>query len=308
MIASDSILPLSIFTLLILAFLLLDLFVIHSKSKAMSMKEALLWCAFWECLTLLFAAYVFYSRGWPSTLDFYTGYLIEKSLSMDNLFVFALIFRYFQTPKEAMHHVLFLGFLGAMVMRAILIIIGIELISKFHWLIYILGIFLIYTGIRLYFEKDKEIHPEKNVVLNLYYRFFPVKNDYKTDQFFVLENGRYIATPLFVTVLMVETVDLVFALDSIPAILAITLDPFIVYTSNIFAILGLRSLFFVISHLLTAFHYFHHGLAFILVFIGFKMVISGYVHIPTMMALGVVVCVLATSIAASVLIKPKERF
>lgn len=264
------------------------------------MKKAIGYCCFWEVLTFLFAFYIYFSRGWHATLDFYTGYLIEKTLSMDNLFVFALIFKYFQTPQAAKPRVLFWGVLGAMLLRALLIILGINLISRFHWMIYILGAFLIYTGIHLFFEKDKEIHPEKNLMLKLFYRFFPVKLDYNTHSFFIYEGTRWLATPLFITLIMIETIDLIFALDSIPAILAITLDPFIVYTSNIFAILGLRSLFFVISHLMTAFHYLHYGLALILIFIGAKMLVSGYIIIPTLVALGLVLLVLLLSIAASI--------
>ncbi len=304
----EALLPWVLFNAFVLLMLGLDLFVFHSRARAVSLKEALYWCLFWECLALSFNGYIYYARGLEDALNFFTGYLIEKSLSMDNLFVFILIFKYFQTPKKAMHKVLFWGVLGAMLMRALFIVLGIALISRFHSLIYLLGAFLVYTGIHLWRQHDKEIHPENNPVLKLFYRFFPVTKEYVGEQFFVRKAAVTLATPLFVTLLMIETIDIIFALDSIPAILAITTDPFIVYTSNIFAVLGLRSLYFVLSHMMELFHYLHHGLALILLFIGLKMLLSDVVHLQTVVALGFVLIVLLGCVFASILFPIKSKF
>lgn len=290
------------FNLFVLVMLGIDLLV-HKNS--MSMKQAIAWSAFWIFLALLFNVYIYYTRGLPDALNFFTGYLIEKSLSVDNLFVFVLIFNYFQTPPQAMHKVLFWGVFGAMVMRGIFIALGIVLISRFHWLIYVMGLFLIYTGIKLWSEEEKELHLENNPVLKFLYRFLPITKNYEGDRFLVKKDAKTYATPLLVTLVTIEMVDVIFALDSIPAILAITFDPFIVYTSNIFAILGLRSLYFVLSHMMGAFHYLHYGLAFILIFIGVKMLVGGFMHIPTWLALGVIFVALLGSVIAS-LANPKK--
>lgn len=291
------------FNLFVLLMLGIDL-IVHKN--AMSMKQAIAWSGFWIFLALLFNVYIYYTRGWPDALNFFTGYLIEKSLSMDNLFVFVLIFKYFKTPPQAMHKVLFWGVLGAMLMRGIFIALGIVLISNFHWLIYIMGLFLIYTGIKLWSEEEKEIHPENNPALKFLYRFLPVSKSYEGDRFLVKKDSKTYATPLLVTLITIETVDVIFALDSIPAILAITYDPYIVYTSNIFAILGLRSLYFVLEHMMGAFHYLHYGLAFILIFIGAKMLAGAFYDIPTWLALGVVFAALIISVAASILYPVKD--
>lgn len=279
--------------------LALDLFVFHSKGRLVSIKEATLWSLVWIALAFLFAAYIYFSRGPSDALNFLTGYLIEKSLSIDNLFVFIIIFKYFHTPPQAMHKVLFWGILGALLMRALFIALGIALIVRFHWLVYPMGLFLIYTGIKLWKEKEKEIHLERNPILKFFYRFFPVSKEHYGDCFFVREGLRYVATPLFVTLLTIEMVDIIFAIDSIPAILAITYDPFIVYTSNIFAILGMRSLYFVLSHMMGLFHYLHYGLALILVFVGIKMVVGGMVPIPPYLSLTFIFAVLFGCIVAS---------
>lgn len=291
------------FHLFVFVMLGIDLLV-HKNS--ISIKQAISWSGFWILLALFFNGYIYYARGWTDALNFFTGYLIEKSLSVDNLFVFVLIFKYFQTPPQAMHKILFWGVFGAMLMRGLFIALGIVLISQFHWLIYLMGIFLIYTGIKLWSEEEKEINPENNPVIKFLYRILPVTKSYEGNKFLVKKEAKTYATPLLVTLVTIETVDVIFALDSIPAILAITFDPFIVYTSNIFAILGLRSLYFVLSHIMEAFHHLHYGLAFILVFIGAKMLASGFMPIPTWFALGVVFAALFLSVAASILYPAKD--
>jgi tellurite resistance protein TerC len=240
------------------------------------------------------------------TLEFITGYLIEESLSVDNLFVFLLIFRYFKVPKLHQHKVLFWGIVGALVMRGIFIAAGVALINKFHFIIYIFGAFLIYTGYKLFRQEEMEIHPERNPVLKVFRKYMPVTKDYEGGKFFVQRDSRWFATPLAVVLVVVETTDVLFAADSIPAILAITRDPFIVYTSNVFAILGLRSLYFGLAGMMEIFHYLHYGLAVILAFIGVKMVLSEVFKIPIGIALGVVAAVLAVSMLASVFSKKKK--
>ena len=264
------------FNLFVLLMLALDLGVFHRKSHIVRFKEAILWSIFWIVLALIFNAGIFYFQGSQRALEFLTGYLIEKSLSVDNIFIFLLIFSYFRVPDIYQHKVLFWGILGALIMRAIFIFAGVSLIHKFHWIIYIFGIFLILTGIKMALQKEKEIHPERNPVLRLFQKMMPVTKDYIKDKFFVHQEGRYHATPLFVSLLFVETTDLIFAVDSIPAILAITQDTFIVYTSNVFAILGLRSLYFALAGFMKLFHYLHYGLSAILIFVGIKMIISDF--------------------------------
>ena len=297
----DSVIPLLLFVVFIGLMLLLDLFVFHKKSHIIGMKEAAYWSLFWITLSLLFTLVVYQIRGPEGALSYLTGYIIEKSLSVDNLFVFILIFDYFQTPKRALHKVLFWGVIGAIVMRGLFISLGIVLISTFHWIIYLFGIILVVSGIKLWFEKDKKIDPSKNPVLKFIKKFIPMTDDYEGDQFFLIREGRKYATPLFAVLIMIETSDLIFAVDSIPAILAITYDPFIVFTSNIFAILGLRSLYFVLSHLMGLFHYLHYGLSFILIFIGAKMLLADFITIPTIIALSVVFLTLGISILASLI-------
>lgn len=288
-----------LFGIVILAMLVLDLFVFHRKGKEITTKNALLWSFFWIGLALLFGVYVYFARGKEDALNFLTGYLIEESLSLDNLFVFLLIFDYFNTPKAAYHKVLFWGIFGAIVMRAILIASGLSLIQNFHWVIYPLGGFLIYTGFKFWFSKDTKIEPENNFVLKLFRSYFPVHPTYVGDQLFVKIDKRTIATPLFVVLLCIETTDLIFAVDSIPAILAITYDPFIVYTSNIFALLGLRTLFFALAGCMKLFHYLHYGLACILMLIGFKMILSAWLTLPIFLILGLVLTILLGSVLLS---------
>jgi tellurite resistance protein TerC len=289
----------------ILVMLAIDLF-IHRDAKDITMKEATVWSVFWISLALLFNVYLYYARGYGDAVDFLTGYLIEKSLSVDNLFVFLLIFKYFETPKSSLHKVLFWGVLGAIVMRALFIWLGIALITHFHWIIYVFGAFLVFTGIKLAIEKDKKLDPEKNIVLRLCHRLFRFVKTYENHNFFVVRNTKTYATPLLLVLVAIETTDLIFAVDSIPAILAITTDPFIVYTSNIFAILGLRSLYFVLSHVMGLFHYLHYALSFILTFIGVKMLITDIIKIPTVWTLGIVFTVLLISVIASIWF-PEDR-
>ena len=287
------------FALLVVAMLALDLGVFHRKSHAVGMREAMTWSGVWVALALLFNAGVWHWRGSEKGLEFLTGYLVELSLSVDNLFVFLLIFAYFKVPGQYQHKVLFWGVLGALVMRAVFIGAGVTLMQKFHWVIYLFGAVLVVSGLRMAFGKDKEVHPEKNPVLRIFRRFMPVTREYHGGGFFVAQGTRWLATPLFIVLLMVETTDLVFAVDSVPAVLAITTDPFIVYTSNVFAILGLRSMFFALAGVMQLFRYLHYGLAAVLVFVGAKMLVSGLYQIPTVVSLVVIVGLLAVAVVGS---------
>lgn len=294
-----------LFNVFVLGMLALDLGVFHRHAHEVKIKEALAWSGVWIGTALLFNAGVWFWRGGEDGLAFLTGYLIEKALSVDNVFVFVLIFSAFGVPAVYQHRVLFWGILGALVMRAILIALGVTLIHRFHWIIYVFGAFLVFTGIKMALEKDKEIHPERNVVLLFFRRVLPVTNAYHGQKFLVREEGKWYATPLLVVLLLVETTDLIFAVDSIPAILAITQDGFIVYTSNVFAILGLRALYFALAGVVQMFHYLHYGLSTILVFVGVKMLIVDFVKIPVGVSLGAVALILAASVVAS-LVWPKS--
>jgi len=294
------------FVLFIIAMLILDLKVLQRRSHVMPVKEALLWVAFWVSLALIFNVGIYFYFGMDSALEFLTGYLVEYSLSVDNIFVFALIFSYFGIPSEYRHKALLWGILGAIVMRAIFILAGVAMINRLHWIIYVFGAFLVYIGIKIAFEKDREMDPGKNPILRLVKRFLPVTESYEGGRFFVRRAGRLFATPMLIVVIVIETTDVIFAVDSIPAILSITLNPFIVYTSNIFAILGLRALYFALAGIMDLFHYLNYGLAAILVFVGVKMLISDYYKIPVAGALGFIVLVLATSIVASIMFPKKD--
>jgi len=288
------------FNLFVLLMLAVDLGVFHRREHVVTVREALAWTAVWVALALIFNVVLYFWRGPETALEFLTGYVIEKSLSLDNIFVFLLIFTYFGVSPVHQHRVLFWGILGALVMRAAFIAAGVGLIQRFHWVIYVFGGFLIITGIKMAVQKDREVHPERNPVLKLFKRFFPVSARYEGGRFFVKENGQRLATPLFIVLLVVETTDVIFAVDSIPAILAITLDPFIVYTSNVFAILGLRALYFALAGVMRMFHYLHYGLSLVLVFVGIKMVIADFYKIPIVVALGVVALTIVVSILASI--------
>ncbi len=285
--------------------LVLDLTVFHRSAHVIKFKEAIWWSVFWISLAAVFAVIVYYWRGKPTSLEFVTGYLIEESLSVDNLFVFLLIFKYFHVPSHFQHKVLFWGIIGALVMRFVFIFAGVTLINRFNWINYIFGAFLVYTGFKLFRQTESEVHPDQNPILRAFRKFVPVTKDYVGGKFFVRQRGLY-ATPLFLVLLVIETTDVVFAADSIPAVLAITRDPFIVYTSNVFAILGLRSLYFALAGMMELFHYLHYGLAVILSFIGMKMLLSNYYHLPTSVALGVVGGVLALSVIASLAFPKKS--
>ncbi|MDX1953654.1 MAG: TerC family protein [Verrucomicrobiota bacterium] len=294
------------FNVFVLAMLALDLGVFHRKSHVVSFKESMVWSGVWIALALVFNAGIWYYSGNQKALEFFTGYVIEKSLSVDNIFVFALLFSYFAVPREYQHKVLFWGILGALVMRAIMIGVGAVLISKFAWIIYVFGAFLILTGLKMVLKKEEEIHPENNPLVRWFKRWFPVTKDYRGDRFFVRENGVLMATPLFVVLLCVEFTDLVFAVDSIPAIFAVTTDSFIVYTSNVFAILGLRSLYFALSGMMHQFHYLKVGLGVVLVFVGTKMLLAHTAYkIDTLLSLGVVGLILAVSVVASLMLPRK---
>jgi tellurite resistance protein TerC len=290
------------FNAFILAMLALDLGVFHRKSHEVSVKEATIWSAVWIALAMTFNAGLWFFRGPEAGIQFFTGYLIEKSLSVDNIFVIALIFGFFAVPKAYQHRVLFWGILGALVMRAIFILAGAALLARFHWIIYLFGAFLLFTGIRMALHRNEEIHPEHNPVLKLVRRLVPVTNDYHEGHFFVRDarnTGKLMATPLFLVLVLVETTDLIFAVDSIPAIFAVTEDPFLVYTSNIFAILGLRSLYFVLAGVMDKFVYLKLGLSAILVFVGGKMLLTEVYKVPATVSLLVVASLLAVAVVAS---------
>jgi tellurite resistance protein TerC len=280
-----------------------DLFILNRPARLPKFRQALLWSLLWIALAGAFAVLVYLWRGQNAALEFTAGYIIELSLSVDNLFVFLVIFRYFQVPSEFQHKVLFWGILGAILMRGLFIVLGIKLIHSFHWMIYAFGAFVVYSGIELFRKKDSGVEPQNNPLLRIFRRWVPVTEDYEGEKFFVRRTKLY-ATPLAVVLLLVETTDLLLATDSIPAVLAITLNPFIVYTSNIFAILGLRSLFFVLASMMEIFHYLHYGLSIVLIFIGIKMLVSDYWQLSTGLALAVVGLVLTASVLAS-LIRPK---
>lgn len=296
----------SLFNVFIVVMLVIDLVVFHGKDHEESIREALIWTGVWITLALIFGIGIYYYMGSKTALDYYTGYLIEKSLSVDNIFVFLLVFSYFQVPAKYQHKVLFWGIFGALVMRFLFIFVGVALLDQFHWIIYVFGGFLVFTGIKLALEKDKEVHPERNPVLKLTRKIIPTTKRYYGSKFFIYRMGKLIATPLFIVLIVIETTDLVFALDSIPAILAITRDEFIVYSSNAFAILGLRALYFAVSGIMRLFHYLHYGLSLILVFVGIKMLLSEFYHIPTPFALGFIAVTLFVSILASIY-NPKEE-
>lgn len=287
--------------------LMVDLFGFNRKAHEIHMKEAVLMSVFWVTIAMLFTLYVHESRGPDDSMKFLTGYLMEKALSIDNLFVFLLIFTYFRVPSELLHRVLFWGIFGAIIMRALFIFFGIALIQKFHGIIYIFGLFLIYTGFKMVMEKDKKFDPESNLLVRFVHKLIPMTPNYIDGNYLVKIDGRYFATPLLIVLVAIETTDVIFAIDSIPAIIGITTDPFLVYTSNILAILGLRALYFALAPAISLFHHLHYGLAFVLAFIGFKMLISGYLIIPVSLSLGVLLVALAISILTSILFPKTDK-
>jgi tellurite resistance protein TerC len=294
-----------LFNLFVVAMLVLDLGILNRRSHRVSFREALAWSGLWIALAAAFAVLELFWHGRAQALQFVTGYVIELSLSVDNLFVFLVIFRYFKVPDQHQHKVLFWGILGALLMRGVFIVAGVGLIRRFSWITYAFGALLVYSGLKLLRQGETEIRPEKNPVLRIFRRAFPVTKEYVGGRFFTRSDKLY-ATPLFVVLLVVETSDILFAVDSIPAVLAITLNAFIVYTSNVFAILGLRSMYFALAGMMDLFHYLHYGLSVVLIFIGLKMLGSHYVNIPTGWALAIVLLVLGASILAS-LLNPKKK-
>jgi tellurite resistance protein TerC len=297
-----------VFNLFVFSMLALDLGVFNRKAHTPSFKEAGLWSAAWITLALLFNLGVYIWLGPQFGLEFLTGYLIEYSLSVDNIFVFVLIFSSFAVPSQYQHRVLFWGVLGALILRGILIFAGAALIERFHWVLYIFGAFLIFAGIRMFrSESEETIDLENNRILKFVRRFIPVTKDYHEQRFFILEQGRRVATPLFMVLVLVEFTDLLFALDSIPAIFAVTREPFIVYTSNVFAIMGLRSLYFLLAGVVQKFVYLRYGLAFILTFVGFKILTESFLHISNVVSLLVIAAALVTSIVASLRFGPSEE-
>ncbi|HCE57201.1 MAG TPA: hypothetical protein DER09_05200 [Prolixibacteraceae bacterium] len=295
------------FLLFVLLMLALDLGVFHRKSHEVKIREALVWSAVWISLAMIFNVGVYYFMGKEKAIEFLTGYVIEKSLSVDNLFVFIMVFSYFNVDTKYQHKVLFWGILGALVMRAIFIFAGVALIQQFHWIIYVFGAFLIFTGIKMLVQKNEEVAPDKNPLVRLFKRFFPVTDTMHGDRFFVKINARTVATPLFIVLLIIEFTDLIFAVDSIPAILAISTDTFIIFTSNVFAILGLRALYFALAGIAKLFYYLKYGLSAILVFVGVKMVIAGFFKIPVLYSLLIIVSILTLSVLASVIFPKTEK-
>ncbi|MDP9204027.1 MAG: TerC family protein [Gemmatimonadota bacterium] len=293
------------FNVVVLAILALDLGVFHRKSEKVSLKEAAAWSAVWVALSLCFAFAIYRTMGKESGLEFLTGYLIEYALSVDNIFVFVLIFSYFNVPEEYQHRVLFWGIIGALVLRGVMIVAGSALVTRFSWTLYIFGAFLVFTGVKMALQKDEMAYnPERDPILRLSRRLLPVTAEYRGAKFFVSEPDaagkmHYAATPLFIVLLIVDTTDVIFAMDSIPAIFAVTRDPFIVYTSNICAVLGLRALYFLLASVVDKFVYLKLGLSLVLIFIGGKMLLEPFVHIPIVGSLGVVAAVLGASVLAS---------
>jgi tellurite resistance protein TerC len=295
------------FTAFVLVMLALDLGVFHRKAHEVRFREALTWSVVWVALALGFNAVIWAWYGPTKGLEFLTGYLIEKALSVDNVFVFLVIFSYFAVPAAYQHRVLFWGILGALFMRAIFIVAGAALITTFHWIIYVFGGVLLLTGVKLFLQRNEQMHPEKNPVLRIFKRLVPSVPDYNGQRFTVVKHGRRYATPLLAVLVLVEATDLVFAVDSIPAVFAVTTDPFIVYTSNIFAILGLRAMFFLLAGVMDRFRYLKPGLAAVLVFVGAKMMLTGVYKIPIAVSLGVVAGILAVAVVASLLVARAER-
>jgi tellurite resistance protein TerC len=296
---SDRLLLWIVFNVFVFGMLTLDLGVFHRKAHAVSLKEAGVWSCVWVGLALVFNFGIYYLWGQEKALEFLTGYVIEKSLSVDNLFVFLMIFQYFNTPNQYQHRILFWGIVGALILRAIFIATGSALLSNFHWMIYVFGGFLIVTGIKMFMQGDEKIEPEKNPVVRLFQRLMPVTHSYHGQSFFISKDGKRQATLMMVVLIVVETTDVIFAVDSIPAIFAITTDPFIVYTSNVFAILGLRALYFMLAGVMEMFVYLKVGLSFVLVFVGIKMTLVDIYKIPIGVSLGVIGGILLLSVLAS---------
>lgn len=294
------------FLVFVVAMLWLDLGVFQKKAHAVSIRESLIWTLVWISISLIFNVGVYFWFGTTHALEFLTGYLMEKALSMDNLFVFLVLFSYFGVPAKLQHRVLFYGILGALIMRAVFIVAGVALIHKFAWVMYIFGAFLVFTGIKLLLSRGGEVHPEKNFALRIFKRFVPTVPDYRGGKFLVRENGRWFATPLMLVLVVIEGTDVLFAVDSIPAVFAITTDPFIVFTSNIFAILGLRALYFLLAGIMDKFRLLKYGLGLVLAFVGVKMLIVDLFKVPVVVSLGMIALMVGGSILLSILIPAKS--
>lgn len=314
MLLPEDVIQWTLFHVFVLGMLALDLGVFNRKPHAISVKEALTWSAVWISLSLAFNGYVWYAEGQDDALKWLTAYVVEKSLSVDNIFVFVLIFSYFQVPATHQHRVLYWGILGAVVMRAILITFGVTLVHLFEWTFYLFGLFLIFSGVKFAFQSEDGVHPEKNPLFRAARRYLRVTPEYVGADFFSRQKGKLYATPLFLVLLVVESTDLLFAVDSIPAVIAITQEPFIVYTSNIMAILGLRALYFALAGVMDLFHYLKYGLSIILVFIGVKMIVEAsgkfmdkHWEVPILMSLGIILGILATSVVLSLLFPKKDE-
>lgn len=296
-----------LFGSIITIMLVLDLGVFHKKSHTVSIKESLIWTGIWIVLAFAFTGWIYFDMGQVKALEFLTGYVIEKSLSIDNIFVISLIFSYFKVPSKYQHRVLFWGVLGALVFRIIFIFAGVALINKFHWMIYVFGAFLVYTGIHMLKGEDKKIDIETNPAIKFVRKFFKITPEFHQEHFAVVKDGVRYLTPLALVLIMIESTDIIFAVDSIPAILAITPDPYIVFTSNVFAILGLRSLYFALNGIMEMFEYINYALSAILVFVGIKMLISGYIKVPTILSVGLIFSFLIISILASIYFPKKGK-
>ena len=288
------------FLIFIIAMLLLDLFIFNKKSHEVQLKEGLFWSAIWIAIAMAFNIGLWAIEGHDAAMSFFAGYILEKSLSIDNIFVFILIFSYFKVPKAYQHRVLFLGIVGAIISRGIFIALGMTLIHKFDWILYVFGAILLVSGIKLFFENKKEIEPEKNPIIKFTRAIIPFSTTYDKDHFWTKQSGKWVATPLFLVLIFIEASDIIFAIDSVPAVMSITQDPFIVFTSNIFAILGLRALYFVLNGIMPLFKYLHYGLGGVLTFIGIKMLISKFIHIPTSLSLFVILFLIGGSILFSI--------
>jgi tellurite resistance protein TerC len=291
----------------IVAVLVLDLGIVQKRAHFPSMKEAILWTVAWCLIAVAFSGFIANQYGADKALQFLTGFVVEEALSVDNVFVFIVIFSYFAVPKHVQHRVLFWGVLSAIVFRAIFIVVGTALVAQFQWILYILGAFLIYTAFKLASHDDLEVHPEKNPAIRFARKYFPVTRDYEGGKFFSRVDGKFAVTPLFLVLVTIETTDIAFATDSIPAIFAITRDPFIIYTSNILAVMGLRSLYFVVAGFLRQFRFLKYGLAVVLGFIGLKMLAEPWVHVPIEISLTVIFTALAISIGISAAVRPKKE-
>jgi tellurite resistance protein TerC len=296
-----------VFLAFILAMLAIDLGVFNRKAHAVTLKEAVLWSIVWTALALLFNLGIYSYAGTKPALEFFTGYLVERALSFDNIFVFVLIFSYFGVPSRYHHRALFWGVIGALVTRAIFIGTGVALIARFEWILYFFGAILVVSGWKMMSDKDIEVHPDKNIFIRAARKVFPVAAGYASGRFFLRKEGILYCTPLFLVLLTIESTDIVFAVDSIPAVFGVTQDPFIVFSSNIFAILGLRATYFLLAGVMETFHYLRHGLSLVLIFIGLKMLLADFVHIPIGMSLGVVMGVLALAVIASLVRRRREK-